>query len=74
MTWLVAALSTYLILAIVFLVDKYLLTQRIPNPKVYSFYVGGLGVLALVLIPFVDFSVPEASSSGRVTCELPKPV
>jgi drug/metabolite transporter (DMT)-like permease len=59
MTWLFAALSTYLILAIVFLVDKYLLTQRIPNPKVYAFLVGLLGVFALVLVPFVDFLVPK---------------
>jgi len=59
MTWLFATLSTYLILAVVFLVDKYLLTQKIPNPKVYTFLVGLLGGLALVLIPFVGFSVPE---------------
>lgn len=58
MTWLFAALSTYLILAVVFLVDKYLLTQRISDPKVYTFLVGLLGGFALILIPFVDFSVP----------------
>lgn len=61
MTWLFTALSAYLILAIVLLVDKYLLTQRIPSPKVYAFLVGLLGGSALVLIPFVDFSVPEKS-------------
>lgn len=61
MSWLLAALSTYLILAIVFLVDKYLLAQRVTNPKVYSFFVGGLGILALLLIPFVNFLIPEVS-------------
>lgn len=61
MIWLFAALTTYFLLAIVFLVDKYLLTQRIPNPKLYSFLVGCLGGLALLLIPFVDFSVPASS-------------
>lgn len=61
MTWLLAALSTYLILAIVFLVDKYLLTQRIPNPRIYAFLVGLLGGLAVLLIPFVGFSIPGTS-------------
>ncbi len=64
MTWLFAALSTYLILAVVFLVDKYLLTQKIPDPKFYSFLVGGLGILVVLLIPFVNFSVPGVSQIG----------
>ena len=55
------AISTYLILAIVFLVDKYLLTTSIPNLKVYAFYVGTLGILALALAPFVGFYIPEKS-------------
>jgi drug/metabolite transporter (DMT)-like permease len=58
MTWLSAALSTYLILAVVFLVDKYLLTKRIPDPRVYTFLVGLLGGFAILLIPFVGFSIP----------------
>lgn len=61
MLWLIVAISAYLTLAVVFLIDKYLLVQKIPNPKVYSFYVGGLGILALLLLPFVSFSVPETS-------------
>lgn len=58
MTWLIITISFYLILAIVFLVDKYLLTGLIPNPGVYTFYVGVLGVLALILAPFVGFYIP----------------
>ncbi len=61
MLWLIVAISAYFILAVVFLVDKYLLITSIPNPKVYAFYVGALGILALVLIPFVGFYVPEKS-------------
>jgi len=56
--WLLITISFYFILAVVFLVDKYLLTGSIANPKVYTFYVGTLGVVVLVLIPFVNFSVP----------------
>lgn len=58
MTWLFIAISAYFILAVVFLVDKYLLVGPIPSPKVYAFYVGMLGILALILAPFVGFSVP----------------
>lgn len=61
MSWLIVAISAYLILAVVFLVDKYLLTTSIPNPKVYAFYIGTLGILVLLLIPFIDFYVPEIS-------------
>ena len=59
MLWLIVAISSYLILAIVFLVDKYLLMGPIPGPKVYAFYVGILGILALILVPFVGFHIPE---------------
>jgi len=61
MLWLTIAIFSYLILAVVFLVDKYLLTGLIPNPKVYAFYVGTLGILVLVLAPFIGFYVPEKS-------------
>lgn len=59
--WLVATISFYLILAVVFLVDKYLLIGKIPNPKVYTFYVGALGILVLFSLPFVDFEIPSIS-------------
>lgn len=58
MSWLIITISFYFILAIVFLVDKYLLTGSIPNPKVYTFYVGALGILVLVFAPFVGFYIP----------------
>ena len=61
MLWLIAAISAYLILSIVFTIDKYLLGGGLPNPKIYAFYVGILGILVLFLIPFVDFSIPEFS-------------
>ena len=61
MNWLIAAIFAYFLFAFVFLVDKYLLTRAIPNPKVYAFYVGVLGILVLALAPFVNFYVPEKS-------------
>lgn len=61
MTWLIVAVSAYFILAVVFLVDKHLLTKAISNPRVYAFYVGILGISVLLLAPFVGFYVPEFS-------------
>jgi len=60
MTWLLVIIAAYLILAVVFLVDKYLLTASFPNPKVFAFNVGVLGILALVFAPFVGFEFPSA--------------
>ena len=59
MIWLIATISSYLILALVFLVDKYLISGAILSPKLYAFYVGMLGVLALVLAPFINFYIPD---------------
>ena len=58
MLWLIVTISSYFLFAIVALIDKYLLGGRIPSPKVYAFYVGILGIWALVLIP-LGFLIPE---------------
>ncbi len=58
MTWLIVTISAYFLFALVALGDKYLLSGP-PNPKSYSFYVGILGILSLVLIPFVGFLIPK---------------
>jgi len=58
MSWLFIIIAAYLIFAINSLVDNYLLLGP-PNPKSYAFYVGTLGIIALILIPFVGFSIPS---------------
>lgn len=57
MSWLIVIILSYFLFAVVSLVDRYLLIGP-PNPKIYTFYVGVLGILALLLVPFVGFSVP----------------
>jgi len=52
MIWLYLALTAYLINAIVFIVDKYLLESPIPRPYSYAFGVSVLSLSALFLIPF----------------------
>ncbi len=58
MLWLITAILSYFFFAIVSAGDKYLLTGH-PNPKIYTFYVGVLGILALFVIPFIGFSIPN---------------
>jgi len=60
MLWILIAILSYLFSAVVAIVDKYLLTGPIPNPKVYAFYIGVLEILALFLIP-LGFIVPDLS-------------
>ncbi len=48
--WIVVAIGSYFLFAIVALVDKYLLAGPLPNPKTYVFYVGILGGGVAVLI------------------------
>lgn len=52
MLWIPIAISAYFFLALVAIIDKKLLTNRIPEPISYAFYVGLLNVVTLVLIPF----------------------
>jgi hypothetical protein len=52
MIWLYVALVAYLVNAVAFILDKYLLHAPIPRPFAYSFWVALLSSAALVLIPF----------------------
>ena len=58
MLWLIITIISYFLFAVVSIIDKYLLKGSIPNPHTYSFYVGILGIFALVLVPFGFLSVP----------------
>jgi len=57
MSWLIVIILAYFLFAVVCLGDKYLLKGP-ANPKIYAFYVGVLGILTLLLAPFVGFSIP----------------
>jgi drug/metabolite transporter (DMT)-like permease len=60
MNWIVLVILAHLFYAAVFVIDKYILSKPMSHPVVYSFYVGSLGILALVLIPF-GFIIPSGS-------------
>ena len=58
--WLLVSIGAYFLLAVVSLVDKFLLGGSLSNPKVYAFYVGVLGSLAFLLIPLGFFVLPAS--------------
>jgi drug/metabolite transporter (DMT)-like permease len=60
MSWLIISICSYFLLAVVALVDKYLLGRALVSPKMYAFYVGVGGILVLVFVPF-GFFLPEPS-------------
>ncbi len=59
MSWLLIAIISYFILAVVYIADKYLLKNGIPDPKVFAFYVGILGIVVIFLAPFIHFYFPD---------------
>lgn len=52
MLWLWIALAAYVLNAIAATVDKILLSNDIPNPRVYTFFISLLGGLGIVLAPW----------------------
>ena len=61
MLWLIVILTSYFLLAAVHLVDKHILQERIPDPKIYAFYVGISGIFILALVPFGFLDMPDGS-------------
>lgn len=52
MDWLIICIVAYLLNAVAVIIDKFLLSQKIPNPAVYTFFISALSLFALILIPF----------------------
>ncbi|PIR82026.1 MAG: hypothetical protein COU21_00800 [Candidatus Komeilibacteria bacterium CG10_big_fil_rev_8_21_14_0_10_36_65] len=52
MSWLIITISAYLILAIVNLADKFLLDKILPSTKTYTFLVGVLGLVVIIIAPW----------------------
>lgn len=58
MIWFLITIIAYFLYALVAVIDKYLISKRLPQPAVYAFFVGILGILAIFLIPF-GFHLPS---------------
>ena len=50
--WLSFAFIGYFLLAITFVLDKFILTKSVANPLVYTFYSTVFLILAFLLAPF----------------------
>lgn len=61
MEWLVFIIFAYLLFAVASLVDKHILAHAKVNHETISFYLGVLGILVIVLIPFVGFAISSFS-------------
>lgn len=59
MMWIVIALAAYFFWGLVNIGDKYIITNKIKNPYVYLVLLTASGLLSLLLIPFVNFFIPE---------------
>ena len=59
MGWLLAVIIGHLLNAVSYVLDKVLLTKSIKDSYAFTFWVGVLGLVAVVLIPF-GFDVPSA--------------
>lgn len=60
MNWLYLALFSHFLFAVVFALDK-ILVKKIISPLKYALIVGAFEGLVIVLIPFVDFVLPQNS-------------
>jgi len=50
--WLIIVILAHLFYALIFIIDKYIVSRPLPHPVVYTFYVSVLSIFVWVLIPF----------------------
>lgn len=60
--WLLVVIGAHSLNAVAFLIDKFLLSRAVPKPAVYAFFVGMLGAITFILLPF-DFQIPTAQQA-----------
>jgi drug/metabolite transporter (DMT)-like permease len=61
MTWILLSTISYFLNALVAIIDKFLISKKIPEPIVYTFYIGILSIFSLILIPFGKIFFPSFS-------------
>ena len=62
MFWIFPALGSYLSWAFLNIIDKYAVTKRVKSPSVYYVWMVWLGLMVVVVIPFIDFYVPSTNT------------
>lgn len=66
--WLPIIVLAYLFFSLASLGDKLVLAG-LPQPKLYTFYVGVLSVLVVFLIPFTSFGLPSPTATVWIILE-----
>lgn len=71
MNWILIALAAYLLLALSYVIDKFILSGRVPEPSVFAFYVAVLSFATIFLVPFGFYwpgigTALEAAVSGAL--------
>ena len=59
MTWIFLSILSYFLNALVATIDKFLISEKIPEPIVYTFYIGILSIFSLILFPFGKIFFPS---------------
>ncbi len=63
--WILLVVAAQFLSAAVVLVDKFLVTHpTLPRPAVYAFYIAGLSIVAVVVLPFGVVSIPTVAIGG----------
>ncbi len=52
MTWVIITIIAYFLNAVAVVIDKFLLSKKIPNPAVYAFFIATLSLASVALVPF----------------------
>ena len=58
MNWIIIAIISHFLTAIVYILDKFIISKTTIRPVIYSFYVGILSSLTVLLIPFGFSLIP----------------
>lgn len=66
MSWITLGLFSHFLWAFVNVGDKYIVGNKIRFPYAYMMLLAMIGALAVFLIPFVDFFVPNAQTLGVI--------
>ncbi|MBU0612930.1 DMT family transporter [Patescibacteria group bacterium] len=60
MTWVILTIAAAFLWSVINVVNKFLVEKHIKEPMVFLVAFGLLGILILLAIPFIDFSIPSS--------------
>src|SRR3989344_5542327 len=64
-SWIIIALVAHFLYALVYMLDKFILSSPIRSPLSYAFYTGFLGGLIIFIAPFFDFQLLAGAPLGE---------